>query len=409
MGIADDIARAFREFNRYTGDGLPGAPVGAPLPVGDPQSGPYQPKKAEIRAALTGLLEEVDQADLAAAQAQTLRDQAQTFRNEALQFRNEAQAITEGEATAIVYDNDASGLAATTTQAAIDELAARPVPDQATEVGFNNTASNLAGAPATVQAAIDAAVQELRPGPGLPRAFLSGLQLANNASDLVNDIDIAPGEARDSADGADIVLAGTLTKRLDAAWAVGTGQGGLDAGSKAASTTYHVWLIKRTDTGVVDVLFSMAATEPMMPAGYDRRRRIGSVLTDGSGNIRRFVQAGTLFRIASVNAVTGSSNRSTSLLALSVPSGIRVRAKMTGRLQIAGQAVAEMLTGPGEVNGLQAIKLVTYGSNITTVAASEIEEITNTSRQIYLGVIGGTTQYVLDVFGWEDFGLTAGV
>jgi hypothetical protein len=45
------INKAFREFRRYTSDGLPSAPVSAPLPVGDPSSGIYNPAKSEIRDA----------------------------------------------------------------------------------------------------------------------------------------------------------------------------------------------------------------------------------------------------------------------------------------------------------------------------------------------------------------------
>lgn len=49
MAAVDDINRIFREFNRYTGDGLPNPPTNAPLPIGDPQSGVCHPKKSEIR------------------------------------------------------------------------------------------------------------------------------------------------------------------------------------------------------------------------------------------------------------------------------------------------------------------------------------------------------------------------
>ncbi len=57
--------------------------------------------------------------------------------------------------------------------------------------------------------------------------------LSNNA-DATNDIDIAVGEA--ASDGATpflMTLASSITKRLDAAWSVGTGNGGLDTGSIA--------------------------------------------------------------------------------------------------------------------------------------------------------------------------------
>jgi hypothetical protein len=38
-----------RDFNRYTGDGLPNEPVGHPLPSGDPSSGAYVPTKQDLR------------------------------------------------------------------------------------------------------------------------------------------------------------------------------------------------------------------------------------------------------------------------------------------------------------------------------------------------------------------------
>ena len=47
----------FRDNKRFTGDGLPGEPVNAPLPYGDPASGVHNPSKADIRDALGGVYE----------------------------------------------------------------------------------------------------------------------------------------------------------------------------------------------------------------------------------------------------------------------------------------------------------------------------------------------------------------
>jgi hypothetical protein len=44
-----------RDFNRYTGDGLPNAPTSAPLPIGDPTSGPYVPTKKDLRTFVSEL------------------------------------------------------------------------------------------------------------------------------------------------------------------------------------------------------------------------------------------------------------------------------------------------------------------------------------------------------------------
>ena len=126
------------------------------------------------------------------------------------------------------------------------------------------------------------------------KGHINGLTLSNNATDATNDIDIAAGEAAEDSGGILIKLSSGLTKRLDAAWAVGTNQGGLDTGS-IANTTYHVWLIQRSDTGVVDALFSTSPSSPTMPANYDLKRRIGAIVRV-SAAIKAFYQYGDVFK-----------------------------------------------------------------------------------------------------------------
>lgn len=119
-----------------------------------------------------------------------------------------------------------------------------------------------------------------------PLGHISGLVPSNNGSDANNDIDVSVGECTDGAGGSVMKLTSAITKRLDANWAVGTNQGGLDTSSEANSTWYYIWLIMRVDTGVVDVLFSASSTAPTMPANYTLKRLIGCLYNDGSGNIR---------------------------------------------------------------------------------------------------------------------------
>lgn len=141
----------------------------------------------------------------------------------------------------------------------------------------------------------------------LPRSWLAGLALSND-TDTDHDIAIAVGAARDDSDAADLRLDATLTKQIDASWAVGDNAGGLDgsesvAGTPDNNTWYSVWLIRRSDTGVVDALFSESATAPTMPTNYDQKRRIGWVKTNGSGNIYQFIQTGERFIWTDPNAI----------------------------------------------------------------------------------------------------------
>lgn len=110
--------------------------------------------------------------------------------------------------------------------------------------------------------------------PIITRDYIQGLTYSNNVSDATNDIDIAVGSAMDGTNARMLVLSAALTKRLDATWAVGTNQGGLDTGS-IADTDYYIWEIERSDTGVVDALFSTSATAPTMPTNYNFKRLIG--------------------------------------------------------------------------------------------------------------------------------------
>ncbi|RLD23214.1 MAG: hypothetical protein DRI71_05860 [Bacteroidetes bacterium] len=118
-------------------------------------------------------------------------------------------------------------------------------------------------------------------------SYLAGLTIINNTVDANHDIDIAIGVCRDIDNSEDMVLS-AITKQIDAAWAVGTNNGGLDIGTVEADTWYGVFIIKRVDTGIVDILFSKNMAVPVMPTSYIKKRQIGSVLTDSSSNIIAF-------------------------------------------------------------------------------------------------------------------------
>jgi hypothetical protein len=169
---------------------------------------------------------------------------------------------------------------------------------------------------------------------------LFGLRLSNNGTDAVNDIDIAIGEAasNDAAivDKVMMRLASGLTKQIDATWAAGTNAGMRDSGAAPtfpAAATYHIFLIKRMDTGTVDVFASPQLTSPL-PTNYTHRRRIGSIAWNGS-SIRAFSQFGDEFLLdaAILDVDATSVGTSAVLRTLSVPSGIKVMAifnAMTG-------------------------------------------------------------------------------
>ena len=64
----------------------------------------------------------------------------------------------------------------------------------------------------------------------------------------------------------------------------GTGAGGLDTGSLAASTWYYFYIIYNPTTGDVSTLASLSASAPTLPTGYTHYRRMGAFRTDATAN-----------------------------------------------------------------------------------------------------------------------------
>jgi hypothetical protein len=112
------------------------------------------------------------------------------------------------------------------------------------------------------------------------KSVIYGFTYANNGTD---SIDVAAGGAMDST-SAYWMTGAALTKNITAAWAVGTAAGMLDTGA-VGNSDYYLWVIARTDTGVVDYLASLSSTAPTMPANYTMKRLIGWFKRVGGTNV----------------------------------------------------------------------------------------------------------------------------
>jgi len=155
-----------------------------------------------------------------------------------------------------------------------------------------------------------------------------GLTLANNGGSPNTTVNVAAGSATDSTNTYSIPLASAFTKVIQASgsWTAGTGNNGLDSGARAASTWYHVYLIRKDSDGSGDVLFSTSVSSPTLPSGYGTFRRIGSVRTDTFTNVLAFTQTDDEFiwsiAVLDMNAVAVGTT--STLYALTVPPGIKV-------------------------------------------------------------------------------------
>lgn len=242
--------------------------------------------------------------------------------------------------------------------------------------------------------------------PPMPRGHIAGLTLSNNAGNASNGIDIAAGGARSDDDLFSIELKSALTnKQLNAAWAAGSSAGMLDTGAKANSTWYHLFLIKRFDTGAVDVLASTSASSPTMPSGYVAKRRIGAIKTDGSGNILAFSQNGDDFLWGTdiLDFSTATLGATAALVGLSVPPGVSVTAKLRANITQAGQATSVRFSSPAKADvAVNANNASLSTSGAGDFAAGEFYVRTDTSRQIRARSSQANTTLNLTTAGWAD-------
>ena len=241
---------------------------------------------------------------------------------------------------------------------------------------------------------------------GLPRGYLSGLELSNG-TDADHDINISAGECRGIDDDEDITLA-AFTKQIDASWAAGTNQGGLASGvSLANNTWYFVFAIKVG--GAADVGFDTSVTGGTLVSAHSATavRRIGCIKTDGSANILGFHQNGDQFEWDVYLQDVNASNPGTSAVTATIttPLGLKVRADLYGSMRDTSPSLGKhavvfsphLSTHPAE------------SAQVSTETDGEISNyqttvLTNTSSQVKYRLTSSTGDQNFKIItrGWFD-------
>jgi hypothetical protein len=165
----------------------------------------------------------------------------------------------------------------------------------------------------------------------------------------------------------------------------------LATGTKAINSTYHLYMVSNPTTGVSKPLailgISGTATDPtsLLPSGYTKFERRGSVLTDGSGNIRAFTQTNNRFEynsnIVDLNSVLSGSETS---IGVSAPWGLRTRACMTLNAigSGTGAGVAKVYSHNISTPTVSLSNATVYVGVAVVAGAGYVEATTNLSSQI---------------------------
>ncbi|MBB6224575.1 hypothetical protein [Rhizobium leguminosarum] len=220
--------------------------------------------------------------------------------------------------------------------------------------------------------------------------FVEGGIVLPNGSTPLTHLDIAAFKVKALSKVA--ISAGTLTKNINGTWVAGNG-GGLDTGTKAANATYFVYALRKQSDGSGEVVLSTSATvggvSTSLLTGYDVLAPIGVALTDGSSNIREFTMEADgeyTFTSPAKDAANIAISTTSALLALTVPNGVRVKAKLRFEFTSSATTNAALLSDPAR--GVLAAGIGNDGPSVGSiqvasgfaVGASDI--FTNTSKQI---------------------------
>lgn len=241
-----------------------------------------------------------------------------------------------------------------------------------------------------------------------PRGYVFGGTLSN-AADATNDITVQPCVVQDEDGGGCMELAAAITKQIDAGWAVGNNAGGLNTGAVANATWYEVLVIKRTDTGVVDVMFSTTANRATLPTNYTLSARIGWVRRGTATNLA-FTQVGNHFTLTTqINDVSASVTTTAAAVTLTAPPSTiaRFRASCTmGTASALGALVfSDVVEGnvtPSDTTGILSIGLADFAAasaagghyDVRVSATSQIEHDASNAT--------GTPTFDISTYGWID-------
>jgi hypothetical protein len=309
-------------------------------------------------------------------------------------------ALTAGQRFNVTF-NATAGL---TPTLAISGLAAKSLKL------YDSTGAKVAASASTVISGMNAdliydgtdyVILNQLPNNTILQGHLNGLTMSTAGSSAT--MSIAAGQAADSNNALYITLAAAISKTTSA-WAVGTGNGGLDTGAIANNTSYHFYLIRRPDTGVVDVVFSTSASLPTLPTNYTQYRRIGGARTNGSAQWTKFYQIGDQFYLTTPAASASNATIAITkgLVSLSVPTGISVVAMCTILIVNAGTRNVRLYADADDDLAVTEDNLTNSNSAASTRTTFHRHVMTNTSGQVAWRADVSTTGGYLQTIGWID-------
>lgn len=155
--------------------------------------------------------------------------------------------------------------------------------------------------------------------PSFPPSWKFNLQVKNNAATPNTQIDVDCDEL--VVESAANIR--TLLEDIDVTINTGVvGANGIDAGAQASSTMYYVWIIYDSSNDTTAGLISTSSTNPTMPGGYDQKRLVSEVYSDGSTHFTKHDRRQDVVWLEDPQAIYTAQTLTTSFVQHNLPSAI---------------------------------------------------------------------------------------
>ncbi|MBY2913972.1 hypothetical protein HF206_07535 [Rhizobium leguminosarum] len=258
----------------------------------------------------------------------------------------------------------------------------------------------------SVEDALDALEGDVSAIEALLLSGIDGLLPSNNTGTPNTHVDIGVGKAHVGA--LAVANPAAVTKRINATWTAGSGNGGLDTGAVAASGTYFLYALRKDADGTFDAVFStsptIAGVNTALLAGYTIVKRIGVVLTNASANIYPFFMSPFdeySFVTPRRDALAVIVGIAPVPITLTVPNGVKTKVKLRTMYLSNSRTSSALFYDPAK--GTLVAGGNDSGGNVGAIqVAGELavgaqDVWTNTSRQIYY--VSGAAS---NVWLWND-------
>ena len=177
-----------------------------------------------------------------------------------------------------------------------------------------------------------------------------------------------------------------------------SGANGLDTGTEAVSTWYHLWVIHNPTANSTAGLFSSSSTAPTLPTGYSHYAYVGAAYNESTGDLMSLTQVGKKVSINSSLGLRGFPQpTSGGWLSVSLATAIPTTATTaSGFLNVVGFSPWIYL---GPKSGFYYFCDGIMGNSLSQASLGSFQIPIETPQQLF-AVFNGTSASIY-ISGWE--------